>query len=150
MIAKRFGLLIPLVLVLCVGVQAETHVVTLSGFTFSPDSLLIRSGDIVRWEVASGSHTTTNGIGAADPSAGVLWDQNLAAPGASFERTFKGAGVFPYFCRPHETLGMTGKIVVASSVPALSTRVEAGLIFFILFIGGLAIWRQRDMVKDSE
>jgi len=144
------GLVAILVLVLFAGARAETHLVTLSGFTFNPDSLLIKSGDIVRWEVASGSHTTTSGIGAADPSAGILWDQTLAAPGASFERTFKGAGIFPYFCRPHETFGMTGKIVVAPGVPSLSTTVEAGLVIFILFIGSLAIWRQRDMVKKSE
>jgi LPXTG-motif cell wall-anchored protein len=33
-------------------------------------------------------------------------------PGASFSNTFNAAGTFPYVCQFHESLGMTGTVIV--------------------------------------
>jgi len=131
------------VLALAIAAHAATHVITVSNFTFTPDSLNVRSGDIVRWEVASGNHTTTSGTGAADPQSGVLWNSGLMSTGQNYQRVFKGAGVFPFYCIPHELMGMKGKIVVTSSVPSSSTAAKAGLVGFVMLAGGLALWRQR-------
>ncbi|MFS8636890.1 MAG: plastocyanin/azurin family copper-binding protein [Gemmatimonadota bacterium] len=32
--------------------------------------------------------------------------------GHTFEHTFENAGDFPYYCVPHQSAGMTGRIVV--------------------------------------
>jgi plastocyanin len=88
----------------------QTFQVSASGTSFSPASRTIHVGDTVRW-TSSGSHTVTSGTGAADLSAGSLFDQTLNS-GGSFTRVFETAGVYHYFCRPHEAMGMKGTINV--------------------------------------
>jgi plastocyanin len=34
------------------------------------------------------------------------------ASGSTYSHTFTQAGSFPYFCRPHCSMGMTGTVVV--------------------------------------
>jgi len=99
---------------------AATHTVTQSNLTFSPASLTISVGDTVQWVWTAGTHTVTSGTGGADPDAGALFDSPLTTDAPLFEYVFTTAGTVPYFCRPHETFGMTGTIVVtaASGVPA--------------------------------
>jgi plastocyanin len=82
-----------------------------SGVSFSPASVQIQVGDTVKWVEVSGTHTTTSGTGAADPNAGVLWDEPLGS-GQTYARVFTSAGTFPYFCRLHESMGMKGTITV--------------------------------------
>jgi len=36
----------------------------------------------------------------------------LLSPGESFEVTFDAVGTYQYFCVPHESSGMTGRIIV--------------------------------------
>lgn len=52
----------------------------------------------------------TSGTGGTDPEAGSLFDATLS--GGSFSHTFTSAGDVPYFCHPHEGLGMTGIVRV--------------------------------------
>jgi plastocyanin len=92
------------------GSDPQTFQVSASGISFSPASLTIHVGDTVRW-TSSGSHTVTSGTGAADLSAGSLFDQTLNS-GGSFTRVFETAGVYQYFCRPHEAAGMKGTVTV--------------------------------------
>lgn len=92
--------------------HAETHTVTQINLTFSPSSLTIAAGDTVRWVRTAGSHTVTNGTGAADPNAGTLFDAPLNLTTPSFEYVFTVPATYPYFCRPHESFGMTGTITV--------------------------------------
>ena len=103
---------------------AVTHIVTQSGFSFSPDVLTINVGDTVQWNWTSQSHTVTNGIGLSDPAVGTLFDAPLNSFSPTFSRTFTSPGTVPYFCRPHVTFGMTGTVVVqaASAVDQLPAR----------------------------
>ena len=97
---------------------ATVHIVNQTGTTFVPDNLEVAIGDTVRWVYSGGSHTVTNGTGASDPQAGVLFDAPLNGANPTFEYVFDGpTGVYSYFCRPHETLGMTGQVVVAAETP---------------------------------
>jgi len=91
-------------------------------FYFSPSAVLISPGETVTWVIKKGFHTTTNGIGDADPQAGTLWDALVFSgqPAASY--TFTVPGVYPYYCRFHETLSMTGAVTVASPPTATSER----------------------------
>jgi plastocyanin len=133
-----------LALVTTVSPFAATHVITVQDNTqFTPNALQIEQGDFVRWEHVGAvmNHTTTNGLGLADPNAGLLWDAPLMS-GTSFTYQFNDAGTYPFFCRPHVGLGMTGEIVVAHSVPSSDLYGKVGLLVLLGLVGGMAIWRR--------
>jgi len=93
--------------------SATLHIVNQIGTTFDPPSVPIVEGDTVRWVWSAGGHTVTNGTGAVDPNAGVLFDATLDTFNPTFEYVFMTAGTYPYFCRPHELFDMKGTIEVA-------------------------------------
>ena len=100
------------------GAQA-VHIVEVgsAGNNFAPKELTINKGDTIRWVWVSGSHTTTSGTGGADPNAGDLWNAVIDLGNTEFERVFNDVGVFPYYCIPHEIVGMTGTITVQEGTP---------------------------------
>lgn len=112
-------MVIAMLLLVAVGATAATHTVTQSGVSFSPAEITITVGDTVEWVWTSGFHTVTNGTGAADPNAGTLFDFNFSGDNVAYE--FTAAGDYPYFCRPHESMGMTGMIHVVSQVSSESS-----------------------------
>ncbi|HET8656964.1 MAG TPA: plastocyanin/azurin family copper-binding protein [Longimicrobiaceae bacterium] len=73
--------------------------------TFRSDSVLIPRGTTVRWIDDGGSHTVT-------PDGNTEWQSTPLSSGQTFEHTFQTAGTYSYYCIPHRSLGMTGKIVV--------------------------------------
>jgi len=79
---------------------------------FEPMTIAIPVGGTVRWtNVGVSVHTVTSGQGSTAAGAGTEFDAQLN-PGATFERTFTTTGSHPYFCRPHESLGMRGTVTV--------------------------------------
>jgi plastocyanin len=92
--------------------MAMKHIVDQVSLTFVPNTLTIVEGDTVQWVRSGGSHTVTNGTGASDPDVGTLFDAPLNFSNPTFEYVFTTAGTYPYFCRPHESSGMTGTITV--------------------------------------
>lgn len=113
---------------------------------FIPITLHIFEGDSIRWEHDPNEmlHTVTSGASSApqdDP--GVLFDEISSDADPIFVYEFANAGEYPYFCRPHEILGMNGTILVqerfirgdtdrdgTSSVSDVTTLVD------YLFAGG--------------
>ena len=85
-------------------VIAATTNVSFGNFSFSPKSVTIKVGDTVVWTNAGGSHTVTGD--GSDPFCG-----NNAIP-TSCSHTFNTAGTFPYHCIPHQSIGMTGTVIV--------------------------------------
>jgi plastocyanin len=86
-----------------------THDVTVQNFSFSPQSLTITVGDIVRWTNISGTHN----VKADDNS----FTSGAAAPAPwEFTHTFTAVGNNPYYCEPHQGMGMTGTIIVQNPV----------------------------------
>ncbi|NNF06366.1 MAG: T9SS type A sorting domain-containing protein [Candidatus Eisenbacteria bacterium] len=80
---------------------------------FDPRELSIASGDTVDWVWESGFHTTTSGIGSASGlNAGALWDAPIDSGNLIFTYVFTAADIYPYFCRPHESVDMRGTIFV--------------------------------------
>jgi len=73
---------------------------------FRPKTIAVAPGTTVRW-VSRGQHTHT--VTSRDG----LFDANLP-PGATFSVTFLRPGVYHYFCRPHERMGMVGTVIVGS------------------------------------
>jgi plastocyanin len=97
---------------------------------FSPDRLRIRVGETVRWVVESAGHSTTayhpqnhEGYHSRIPDGAQPWNSGvLLQRGAQFEHIFTVAGVYHYYCIPHEGAGMVGAIVVGETVdgPAMA------------------------------
>jgi plastocyanin len=99
---------------------------------FDPVGVLVRPGQTVRWtnREAGNVHTSTayhpanfdrplRIPGAADP-----WDSDYLMPAESFEVVLTEAGVYDYYCVPHEHAGMVGRIVVGE--PGDWSRRPAG------------------------
>ena len=59
----------------------------------------------------------TSGDGPDDPDVGQLFDAALNASSPEFVFEFTEMGEYPYFCRPHFGLGMTGLVVVSVATP---------------------------------
>lgn len=82
--------------------------------TTQVDTARIQAGETVLWQWVGGSHTVTNGTGAADPQAGTLFDQPSNSSTPQFSYLFTTAGTFPFFCRFHVGMNMKGVVIVMS------------------------------------
>ena len=91
-----------------------------SDYLFDPIGLFVESGTTVTWINVSGAHSSTayaEGTGGASvtriPEGTEPWNSDtLNTEGAEFEHTFDVSGTYDYFCIPHKSLGMVGRIVV--------------------------------------
>ena len=81
--------------------------IEVDGISFSPNDVTISPGMTVRWVwVGGGSHTVT-------PDGHSQWTSTpLTGAGQTLEVVFDNTGDFPYFCIPHQSLGMTGIVRV--------------------------------------
>jgi plastocyanin len=87
----------------------ELEVVDLA---FTPEEVSIFEGDAVEWIWIEGDHTITSGDGSEDPQVGQLFDVPSNAAQTQFTYAFIQTGIYDYFCRPHEHLGMKGVVRV--------------------------------------
>jgi plastocyanin len=78
----------------------------------------IHAGDSIHWVWGSSGHTVTSGTAPTADNKFCSLD-NLDCPGlhtsnagATFDHQFLAAGIYPYFCEIHWSVGMTGTIVV--------------------------------------
>jgi halocyanin-like protein len=79
-----------------------------SGTSFAPEEVTIAPGDTVVWEWTGegGAHNVVAEDGAFDSGS------TEEGSGITFEHTFQETGEFPYYCEPHEAVGMVGTVVV--------------------------------------
>jgi plastocyanin len=83
---------------------AKTEV-TVADFSFTPDCIVVTAGSIVTWtNTGMPAHTVTSDTGAFD--SGPLGNAGV------FHFTFSDPGTFNYHCIPHQSLGMTGTVIV--------------------------------------
>ncbi len=89
-------------------------------YIFDPIGLFVEPGATVTWINESGSHSST-AYTEDNPQSEVRripegaegWNSEiLAESGAEFTHTFETEGTYDYYCIPHKTLGMVGRIVV--------------------------------------
>jgi plastocyanin len=105
----------------CSNPQSSVTIDATDSLRFSPASVCLKVGGKVTWKnTGTITHTTTDEASlaakasdAALPSGATGWNHTLA-PGTSFTLKFTVAGLYKYFCIPHETLGMLGQITVVS------------------------------------
>lgn len=111
-------------------------------FRFDPAGLLIQAGDPVHWLNMGDFHTVSAfhpdnakllpsevplRMPAGEPSyhSGML---GLTA-GTQFTHRFETEGVYDYFCQPHYSFGMVGRVVVAGPEGApTASRPDDGLL----------------------
>lgn len=116
--------------------SAEVKMTTTdSGQHFEPHVVWVEQGGTVTWHNESGAHSATAYAPANDnpqliPDGAAAWDSGmLSEQGATFEHTFETAGVYHYYCIPHETMGMIGSVIVgkpeAHGQPALEEPPES-------------------------
>lgn len=103
------------------GAASQATTVTMNdALKFDPAVITVPKGTTVEFKNASSSvHTVTcdpsKAAVAADavlPSGAQPFDSGVLNPGQSFKYTFDVAGDYTYFCIPHETVGMIGKVKV--------------------------------------
>lgn len=88
--------------------QPADKEVSIEGFAFVPDPILVAPGTTVRWtNNDSVPHTVTS-----DPAG--LFDSGTLEPGESFEYRFDDPGTYPYLCTIHPT--MTGTVIVSDQI----------------------------------
>jgi plastocyanin len=97
-----------------VAIQPEPSDIVIGGsLAFAPAHLVVPAGTTVHWRNDGPyAHTVTSGLSSkAADSPGVDFDAKLPS-GATFDFTFEEVGDHPYFCRPHEGMGMKGVVTV--------------------------------------
>ena len=125
-----------------------------SEYYFDPIGLFVEAGDTVTFEIQSGSHSATaykEGTSSAEVTripdgAETFNSEVLSEQGATYEHTFETTGTYDYFCIPHKTLGMVGRIVVGEpggpaegsmppdgDVPESQTIVDQGSVSYSEF-----------------
>lgn len=88
----------------------ETPVVRMGNNYFDPVGLSVEPGTTVRFEIAAGSHSST-AYPDRIPSGATPFDSGVLSEGA-FEHTFDAPGTYDYYCSPHRSMGMVGRVVV--------------------------------------
>lgn len=79
------------------------------GLSFAPPAVAVSPNTTITWQWTGngGQHNVVEETGT--------FESDLVAEGGhTFERTFDDQGVFRYSCKPHESQGMKGAIVVES------------------------------------
>ncbi|WP_336134700.1 plastocyanin/azurin family copper-binding protein [Natronomonas amylolytica] len=103
----------------------ETPVVKMGNNYFDPIGLHIEPGTTVRFELAAGAHSAT-AYSDRIPDDATAFDSRTISEG-SFEHTFEEPGTYDYYCIPHKSVGMVGRIVVGSpSGPAEESSIPDG------------------------
>lgn len=87
---------------------ADTLVVAVKNYAFTPADLTVPVGTVVRWENQEKRQYHSVFFESLGDSPG-----DYFFPGEFRERTFEQAGTYPYICEPHfQTHGMKGVIKV--------------------------------------
>jgi len=113
---------------------------------FNPEEAFIFAGDTIRWEHEpnEGVHTVTSGLSSSPgDNPGALFDEELSNALPVFVYRFEDAGDFPFFCIPHEHMGMKGRIHVQEKFVRGDATGEGNVdisdavaILNFLFLGG--------------
>ena len=93
---------------------------------FSPAVVWAEEGATITWENRSGSHSATayhpnNDRPLRVPTSGSSFNSGTMSEGDTHEHVFEEPGVYNYYCRPHEGLGMVGLVVVSAATPGPGT-----------------------------
>lgn len=88
----------------------EIPIVSMGNNYFDPVGLYVEPGTTIRFEIEAGTHSAT-AYEDRIPSEATPFDSGTMSQG-EFEYTFETPGTYDYYCIPHESMGMVGRIVV--------------------------------------
>ncbi|MBC6419702.1 MAG: plastocyanin [Prochloron sp. SP5CPC1] len=77
---------------------------------FVPNTVTISPGDTVKW--VNNKFAPHNVVFQGSSAAKLSHKQLVFKPGESFATTFDKPGTYSYFCSPHRSGGMVGKVIV--------------------------------------
>jgi plastocyanin len=99
------------------SVNATTWTVNVSDFQFSPSTLNVVVGDVIKWVWVNGSvsHTTTS---LTVPIGASTWDVLLNGSNLNYSYTATTAGSYTYQCDLHPLL-MQASFTVSAAVPVI-------------------------------
>jgi plastocyanin len=103
--------------------SAEIDAITLDSdqgagqYVNTPAVVWLEPGGTVTWNIENGAHSVTAYHPQYDkqmriPQSAEPFDSGTLSDGDTYEHTFEAEGVYNYYCRPHEGLGMVGLVVV--------------------------------------
>ncbi len=105
-----------LVMIFSLSGFSTKWVVSVANFQFTPSSLPnVISGDTIRWEWVSGTHTTTS---TSVPGGALTWDQPIDAGNTVYEYHATVTGTYTYYCMHHPS--MVASFTVTGSTPTLN------------------------------
>ncbi len=98
-----------------VFLNAATYRIGMVNYAFSPQDQNVLPGDTVRWINQSISpHTSTSGLGGVPDS---FWNSGTIPAGDSFTLVVNlPPNTYHYYCAFHWQMGMTGTIVMGTSI----------------------------------
>ena len=99
---------------------ATTWNVSVTNFSFSPLTVNAVVGDVIQFNWALGTHTTTCGSalpGTSLPAGAAEWDAPITSGATTFSYTVTVPGTYNYACTPHIAFGMKGTITVSGVLP---------------------------------
>jgi halocyanin-like protein len=101
-----------------VGVEANG-----GAYGFGPAAIHVDNGATVQfeWTGEGGAHNVVSD-GEGPLNSGSAVDTS----GVEYEYTFEEDGIYPYYCAPHQSLGMKGAIVVGTDYPTAGGGDEGG------------------------
>ena len=103
----------------------EIPVVSMGNDYFDPVGLHVEPGTTVQFELETGSHSAT-AYEDRIPATATPFDSGTISQG-TFEYTFETPGTYDYYCIPHESRGMVGRVVVGEPAgPAEESPIPAG------------------------
>ena len=116
---KLFYTALTALLINCTA-YATTWNVTVTNFAFNPATINAVVGDVIQFNWALGSHTTTCGSalpGTSLPAGAAPWNSPCNSGNPTFTYTVTVPGTYNYGCIPHFDFGMKGTITVSSILP---------------------------------
>ena len=123
----------------CTLTQAinKTYAVEMYDYYFDPPGLFLQPGDRVIWvlveDVTTAGHSATTYHPTQDkelriPQNATVWNSGLLhLSDETFEQRFDVPGVYDYFCIPHETDGMVGRLIVKEASGPGSKPLSEGV-----------------------
>lgn len=91
------------------GLYANTAIIQVGGFSFTPNAVTVNIGDTVKFMWTSGIHTTTS---LTIPTNAAPWSSPMDSGHTVFVYKVMVPGLYNFQCNFHFLMGMTGTITV--------------------------------------
>jgi len=92
-------------------VSVSDNTITILDFAFNPQTITIKTGEVVRWENNEPDQNYVHRIVFTDPTGNIIkYDSSVLSPGQSWSQKFTAPGTYTYYCKIHPK--MTGTVIV--------------------------------------